>query len=171
MLKLQASSEDWAGARKTLSAKLKHGTLPRDIHKRRDAVLALSEAYEAIDDDQQGAHTAAVEANRLSPDLVPAAVLTAQGYIAQAKPRYAVRVLKTAWQAQPHPDLAAAFAQIVPDETPMQRIKRFQALVKLHPDHRETRLLLAELYITAEDFQPQDVRLEPWLKTPQTYDP
>ena len=152
LLKLQASSEDWAGARKTLSAKLKHGTLPRDIHKRRDAVLALSEAYEAIDDDQQGAHTAAVEANRLSPDLVPAAVLTAQGYIAQAKPRYAVRVLKTAWQAQPHPDLAAAFAQIVPDETPMQRIKRFQALVKLHPDHRETRLLLAELYITAEDF-------------------
>ena len=76
LLKLQASSEDWAGARKTLSAKLKHGTLPRDIHKRRDAVLALSEAYEAIDDDQQGAHTAAVEANRLSPDLVPAAAVS-----------------------------------------------------------------------------------------------
>jgi HemY protein len=79
-------------------------------------------------------------------------VLTAQGYIVQAKPRYAVRVLKTAWQAQPHPDLAAAFAQIVPDETPVQRIKRFQALIKLHPNHRETRLLLAELYITTEDF-------------------
>ena len=151
LLKLQANSADWAGARKTLSAKLKHGNLPRGIHKRRDAVLALSQAYEATEDDPT-AHAAAIEANRLSPDLVPAAVLTAQGYIAQAKPRYAVRVLKTAWQAQPHPDLAAAFAQIVPDETPVQRIKRFQTLIKLHPDHRESRLLLAELYITAEDF-------------------
>ena len=151
LLKLQANSEDWSGARKTLGAKLKHGNLPRDIHRRRDAVLALSEAYEATD-DAQAAHAAAIEANRLSPDLVPAAVLTAQGYITQSKPRYAVRVLKTAWQVQPHPDLAAAFAQIVPDETPIQRIKRFQILIKLHPDHRETCLLLAELYISAEDF-------------------
>ena len=32
---------------------------------RRDAVLALYEAYDALDDDLQGAHTAEVEANRL----------------------------------------------------------------------------------------------------------
>ena len=46
LLKLQAGEEDWSGARKTLDAKLKHGTLPRDVHRRRDAVLALSEARE-----------------------------------------------------------------------------------------------------------------------------
>ncbi|MDG2405784.1 MAG: heme biosynthesis HemY N-terminal domain-containing protein [Paracoccaceae bacterium] len=153
LLKLQAIDEDWSGARKTLLAKLKYGNLPRDVHRRRDAVLALSEAYEALQQDRpDAAHIAAVEANRLSPDLVPAAVLTAHGYIAQTKARSAVRVLKKAYEAQPHPDLAAAFAQIVPDETPVQRIKRFQSLVKPHPDHRETRLLLAELQITAEDF-------------------
>jgi len=43
LLQLQAGSEDWTGARKTLDAKLKYGSLPRDVHKRRDAVLALSE--------------------------------------------------------------------------------------------------------------------------------
>ena len=153
LLKLQASDQDWSGARKTLAAKLKHGNLPRDVHRRRDAVLALSEAYEALQQDRpDAAHIAAVEANRLSPDLVPAAVLTARGHIAQAKTRSAVRVLKKAYEAQPHPDLAATFAEIVPDETPAQRIKRFQGLIKAHPDHRETGLLLAELQITAENF-------------------
>jgi HemY protein len=44
LLNLQAKTEDWSGARKTLSAKLKSGSLPRDVHRRRDAVLALSEA-------------------------------------------------------------------------------------------------------------------------------
>ena len=44
LLRLQAEKGDWSAARSTLSAKLKHGSIPRDVHKRRDAVLALSEA-------------------------------------------------------------------------------------------------------------------------------
>ncbi len=50
LLKLQAGAEDWSGARKTLGAKLKSGALPRDVHKRRDAVLALSEAKDILDE-------------------------------------------------------------------------------------------------------------------------
>jgi HemY protein len=42
LLRLQAGHEDWTGARETLGAKLKHGTLPRDVHKRRDAVRAAA---------------------------------------------------------------------------------------------------------------------------------
>jgi len=53
---------------------------------------------------------------------------------------------------QPHPDLAAAFAAIAPNETPAARLKRFQTLTAVRKDHRETKLLLAELHITAEDF-------------------
>ena len=41
LLHLQTKAQDWAGARSTLTAKLKSGTLPRDVYKRRDAVLAL----------------------------------------------------------------------------------------------------------------------------------
>ena len=67
---------------KTLNAKLKHGSLPRDVHKRRDAVLALSEARKVFDADQAiEAREAAIEANRLSPDLIPAAVMAAHSYI------------------------------------------------------------------------------------------
>lgn len=153
LLRLQAAKEDWRGARQTLNAKLRNGQLPRDVHKRRDAVLALSEAKEVIaEGNSVEAREAAIEANRLSPDLVPAAVMAAHGYLDQGKPRYATRVLKKAWEAQPHPDLAAAFAAIEPDETPPQRIKRFSALTRQHPDHPETRMLLSELHIANEDF-------------------
>lgn len=153
LLELQAKAEDWAGARDTLKLKLKHGSMPRDVFKRRDAVLALSEARDVIDDDKGiEAREAAIEANRQSPDLIPAAVLAARGYVEQGKKRYAARVVKKAWGVQPHPDLAAAFAAIEPDETPEQRIKRFHQLIKIHPDNRETKLLEAELFIAAEDF-------------------
>lgn len=153
LLRLQAESGDWVGARHTLGAKLKHGTLPRDVYRRRDAVLALSEAKDVVDEEKPiEAREAAIEANRLSPDLIPAASMAARSYIDRGKPRYAARVLKKAWEAQPHPDLAAAFAEIAPTETPEDRVKRFGALTKLRPDHPETRMLSAELHLAAEDF-------------------
>lgn len=95
LLKLQAEKADWAGARKTLNAKLKHGSLPRDVHRRRDAVLALSEARDIADAASSiEKREAAIEANRLSPELIPAAVMAARSYIEQGKPKYALRVLK-----------------------------------------------------------------------------
>ena len=153
LLRLQAESHDWAGARATLGAKLKTGTLPRDVHRRRDAVLALSQAADLIADESSiEKREAVIEANKLSPDLIPAAAMAARSYIAQGNARNAARVLTKAWSVQPHPDLAAAFAEIVPDESPHARLKRFEALTKLRPEHPETKMLLAELLIAAEDF-------------------
>ena len=153
LLKLQAANADWKGARGTLKAKLRHGALPRDVHKRRDAVLALSEAKTVLAADSSiEMREAAIEANRLSPDLIPAAVFAARAYAEQDKPKYATRVLKKAWEASPHPDLAAAFAALEPDETAEDRLKRFKVLTRIHPEHRETRLLQAELLIAAEDY-------------------
>ena len=153
LLSLQAGAHDWSGARRTLGAKLKHGALPRDVHKRRDAVLALGEAQDIVDEGKSiEAREKAIEANRLSPDLIPAAVLASDGLVAQGKHRNATRILKKAWSVQPHPDLAAAFARIQPDEESAARIKRFAVLTGQNVDHPETRMLKAELQIAAEDF-------------------
>lgn len=153
LLQLQAEKHDWSGARKTLQAKLKHGALPRDVYKRRDAVLALSAATDIDDAEASGkAAETAIEANRASPDLVPAAAMAARAYIAQGRKRNAMKVLKKAWEAHPHPDLAAAFAEIEPEETPDQRVQRFVQLTRIQPDHRETKLLKAELNLAAEHF-------------------
>lgn len=153
LLKLQSEKADWKGARVTLGAKLKAGALPKDVYRRRDAVLALQEARGVMDETATvEAREAAIEANRKSPDLIPAAVMAGRALIEAGDKKSATRVLKKAWEMTPHPEIAAAFAEIEPDEDPHARLKRFRALTTLHPDSDETRLLLAELNITAEEF-------------------
>ncbi len=153
LLRLQVEDDDWTGARKTLAAKLRNGALPRDVHKRRDSVLSYAAARDAlVAGEDAEAEDMAVEANRLAPTLVPAAALAAELYIKAGKPKQAVKVITKAWETAPHPDLAAAFAAIEPDETPQARLTRFAALQKLHPEHSETRMLMAELHLAAEDF-------------------
>ena len=50
LLQLQSKASDWSGARQTLNAKLKSGTMPRDVYRRRDAVLALGKARDIVDE-------------------------------------------------------------------------------------------------------------------------
>ncbi|MGE4609979.1 MAG: heme biosynthesis HemY N-terminal domain-containing protein [Paracoccaceae bacterium] len=150
---LQSETADWSGARTTLSAKLRAKALPRDVAKRRDAVLSLADAMVAYDaGNKEMASEAALQANKLAPTLVPAAVLAARILIEDDKKRAAAKILKAAWQSMPHPDLTTAFAALEPDEKPDARRKRFEQLASLHPVHRETKMLLAELALNEEDF-------------------
>ena len=153
LLSLQTREHDWKGARAVLKDKRRQGALPQDVHMRRDAVLALQEAREVLAHGNSiSAREAAISANRASPDLVPAAVLAARSYIARRDTRNATRVLQKTWSVQPHPSLAAAYAEIVPDESPAQRLRRFEELIRQAPTHEESRLLQAELMLAAEDF-------------------
>ncbi len=153
LIGLQSRNEDWSGARGTLAAALKAGNLPRDVHKRRDAVLALAHARDAMADGKVAEATRdAIEANRLAPGLVPAAVMAARLDVEAGKKRQAVKVVRKAWDQAPHPDLAAAFAAIEPDETPPLRIRRFRPLLGKHPGHPEVQMLEAELHIANDDF-------------------
>lgn len=153
LMRLQSDRADWAGARATLAQQLRSQALPRDVHSRRDAVLALAEAEALLaSGDVQGGTALVAQANRLSPELVPAAARLARLKAEAGERRAAEKVVRRAWAAAPHPDLAAAFAAIVPDETPQARIKRFRVLTAQHADHPETRMLEAELALAAEDF-------------------
>lgn len=153
LLRLQTETGDWKGARGVLRAKMHQGEIPRDMHRRRDAVLALQEAKGILAEGASiEAREAAIAAAKSSPDLIPAVVMAARAHIDKGNPRTAERLLRKAWQAQPHPDLASAYAAIAPDEAPDARLKRFGKLLSVRPDHEETRLLKAELNIAVEDF-------------------
>lgn len=153
LLQLQTAEGDWKGARGVLKDKRKQGDLPQDVVIRRDAVLALQEASEVLAQGSSiSAREAAISANRASPDLIPAAVLAARSYIAQKDSRNASRVLHKTWSVRPHPAIAATYAEIVPDETPAARLRRFDNLIRQNPDHEESRLLQSELLLAAEDF-------------------
>ncbi len=150
---LQSKAQDWSGARETLNASMHARLLPRDVGTRRDAVLSLADARAALaaGNDARG-NEAALQANRLAPTLVPAAALAARVHAGNGAKRKATRILTSAWAVTPHPDLAAAFAAIDPDESPAARRKRFATLIAANPGHVESRLLEVELALAAEDF-------------------
>ncbi|MCH1456559.1 MAG: heme biosynthesis protein HemY [Planktomarina temperata] len=169
LLKLQAGQEDWRGVRRTLTAKLKHGTLPKDVHKRRDAVFALSQSRDLRAEGKlEEAQIYAVEANRLAPGLVPAALLSAEGHREQKNVKQASRILRAAWQLAPHPDLAAGFAALAPDEASVARLKRFGQFTKGTESHPETKMLMAELYVAMADFDAARRALGDLAKTDPT---
>lgn len=150
---LQSKQADWSGARETLNATMHARLLPRDIGTRRDAVLSLADARAALaEGNTQRGNEAALQANRLAPTLVPAAALAARVQASTGAKRKAAKTLTAAWGVNPHPDLAASFAAIEPDETPDARRKRFATLIAANPGHPESRLLQAELALAAEDF-------------------
>ena len=169
LLKLQAGQEDWRGVRTTLTAKLKHGSLPKDVHKRRDAVFALSQSRDLRAEGKlEEAQIYAVEANRLAPGLVPAALLSAEGHREQKNVKQASRILRAAWQLAPHPDLAAGFAALAPDEASVARLKRFGQFTKGTESHPETKMLMAELYVAMADFDAARQALGDLAKTDPT---
>lgn len=152
LLMLQNKAGDWSGARRTLLETTRSGRLPKPVFKRRDAVLTLqqAEAEEAAGNTAL-AQDLAIEANRESPELVPAAVMAARALVARGKGQAAAKLIKRAWKAQPHPELAQAYAAIAPDEAPSARLKRFEPLLALTPGP-EAQMTRAELLIAAEDF-------------------
>lgn len=152
LLALQSEAGDWSGARKTLTEATRSGRLPKPVYKRRDAVLTLMQAEaEAEKGNLALSQDLAIEANRESPELVPAAVMAAKAHAARGKTGPAGKVVRRAWKATPHPELAQAFAAIAPDETAVQRVKRFEPLLAEAPGP-EAQMTRAELLIAAEDF-------------------
>lgn len=153
LFELQTQKADWSGARETLNASMHARLLPRDVGSRRDAILSLADARAAMAEGNEArGNDAALQANKLAPTLVPAAALAAQVHTAKGAKRKATRTLTTAWAANPHPDLALAFAGIEPNETPDARRTRFHSLTASNPNHTESRQLTAELALAAEDF-------------------
>ncbi|MBL4558350.1 MAG: tetratricopeptide repeat protein [Rhodobacteraceae bacterium] len=154
LLGLQARAGDWEGARRTLATQARTRGLPRDVHNRRDATLAIAAAQDAARADKldQATATKVLAANRKSPDLVPGAVLAARAKTEQGARKAADRIIKRAWESGAHPELAAAFAAIVPNESPAERRRRFEPLIARFPDDPEARMLAAELALADEDF-------------------
>ena len=60
---MQVEADDWSSARKTLAAKLKSGSLPRDVHTRRDAVLSYAAARDALAEGEDAEAETMAKAN------------------------------------------------------------------------------------------------------------
>ena len=93
-----------------------------------------------------------MEAIKLAPTLVPAAVLASKFESEAHQVRRSMRIVETAWLAQPHPDLADAYAHVKLGDSARQRLVRVETLAAKAPGHIEGALAIARAAIDASEF-------------------
>jgi HemY protein len=163
---LQSQRFDWAAARRTLTEQAKAGHLPAPEAHRRESALALAQSEEAAGaGEQERARALAVEAAKLDPTNIAAVTAAARYLIDAGAKRAATKTVTDAWRVRPHPQLAAAFAAIEPDEAPAARRRRFEQLFTMHPSHPETRFLRAELALANRDWTGAHAAIEELRET------
>ena len=102
-----------------------------------------------------------LEACKLAPGLVPAAVKAADVLDETKDYRKASKLVEAAWRINPHPDLADAYAVIKGGDAALDRLKRVRSLSGLMPDALESKLALARAALDAREWPEARAVLEP----------
>ncbi len=149
----RCAAGDWPGALERLDRNMKSGLVDRDSYQRWRAVLLTARAIESdAADDHDNAKTLALEAVKLAPTLVPAAALAGR-LLGEARDlRRAARMVEAAWKANPHPDLADAYAYLQPGASARERLARVEALAEKTPGNIEAALAVARAALDAQEF-------------------
>jgi HemY protein len=80
--------------------------------------------------------------------------------------RRSMRLVETAWLAQPHPDLADAYAHVKLGDSARQRLVRVETLAAKVPGHIEGALAIARAAIDASEFAKAREALAPFVAAP-----
>jgi HemY protein len=153
MLEHQASRADWEDALATVDANLKAHAIDAQTAQRQRAVLETAIALERQATDPVGALALARRAIKRRPDLIPAVALASRLFARRGEIRKASAVVERAWQYMPHPDLAAAYLDVRPGDSSVDRLERARRLFRLKQDSAEGRLALARAALAARDFK------------------
>ena len=151
LFEISEQAGDLGEAEAALAAVQRQKLLPRAEVARKHAVILLQRAVQAQQDGQPAqARKYAKQANKLAPDLVPAACLLASLLQANNQPRKVARLLERSWAIAPHADLAQAYLDLHRQEEPLRRYKHLATLVAADANHPEAHLALAQAALTAQ---------------------
>lgn len=161
VLEFRCAIGDWAGA----LALLEHNkrTLDKATYRRQRAVMLTARALAIEETDRDNAKVFAQEAAKLEPSFVPAAALAGRMLAEGGELRKATRILDKAWQANPHPHLAQAYADLRFGDAARDRLKRIEGLAKKSAGHIEGALALARATIDAQEYDKARAALAPHL--------
>jgi HemY protein len=157
---------DWAGALKILDNNQSAGLIDKATYRRQRGVLLTARALELEKVDRDLSRESVMEAIKLAPTLVPAAVLASKFESEAHQIRRSMRIVETAWLAQPHPDLADAYAHVKLGDSARQRLVRVQTLAAKAPGHIEGALAIARAAIDASEFTVAREALAPFIAAP-----
>jgi HemY protein len=152
VLEFRCVAGDWSGALHRLERNMTSGLVDKAGYRRHRAVLLTAQALAAEAGDRDRAKALALEAVRFAPTLVPAAALAGRLLAEAGEPRKAGRIIEAAWRANPHPDLADAYAHLRPGDSARERLRRIQTLAAKSPGHVEAALAVARAALDAQEF-------------------
>ncbi|MCK1642504.1 hypothetical protein IVA95_34390 [Bradyrhizobium sp. 157] len=156
----------WAGALKILDNNQSAGLIDKATYRRQRGVLLTARALELEKVNRDLARESVMEAVKLAPTLVPAAVLASKFESEAHQVRRSMRLIETAWLAQPHPDLADAYAHVKLGDSARQRLVRVETLAAKTPGHIEGALAIARAAIDASEFAKAREALAPFIAQP-----
>jgi HemY protein len=160
---MQCRGREWQAALETLVVARNNRHIDRRLFDRRRAVLLTAQAQDLEQTDAARAVDLALEAHKIAPDFVPAAVIAGRILAGQGNMSRATRVLARTWQYTPHPEIAVSYAYVRPGDSPHDRLNRIRSLIVMTPDDTEARIALATAAVDARDWVEAREALQPLL--------
>jgi HemY protein len=166
VLGFRCARGDWDGALSILDNNQSSGLIDKATYRRQRGVLLTARALELEKVDRDRARESAMEAVKFAPTLVPSAVLASKFESEAHQVRRSMRIVETAWLAQPHPDLADAYAHVKLGDSARQRLVRVETLAAKTPGHIEGALAIARAAVDASEFSRAREALAPFVERP-----
>jgi HemY protein len=162
-------ADHWSEAQQLMDGLVRHRLVSEaDVGRRRAILHYMTARQQRQRDDLPSAQKQVKRALKLDAGFVPASVLGSELALSLNQKRYARRILEAGWSILPHPEIARAYAQLVPGETPAQRLERFQRLARIRPGDQETLIMMGELAIAAHRHEAARQHLERAMETAPT---
>jgi HemY protein len=166
VLGFRCAGGDCNGALAILDNNLAAGLIDKAAYRRQRGVLLTARALELEKVDRDLSRDSVMEAIKLAPTLVPAAVLASKYQSEAHQVRRSMRIVEAAWLAQPHPDLADAYAHVRLGDSARQRLVRVETLAAKAPGHLESALAVSRAAIDAAEFARAREALAPFIDAP-----
>lgn len=151
-LERKTEAGDWDGALKLLDARKPARPAERDALARDRAVLLTARSMTILDTDPSGARNAGLEANRLRPDFVPAALAAARALFRLDDLRKGAKILETSWKRDAHPQIAELYVSARPGDSTHDRLARARRLQAIKQNNAESSLAVARAALAAGEY-------------------
>jgi HemY protein len=149
-VQMEARAQNWIQAEKILrqAIKLNDDNEPR-WQKDLSAVLVCLSDAARIKNDMDAALECAREAAKRHPGWSPAVIRLADLWQRKTYRRRAQKILMTAWESDPHPDLVAAWLHATGTERATDNTTTIEKLVSVNPDNAESAMAMAQAFTQA----------------------
>ncbi|MFM9973364.1 MAG: heme biosynthesis protein HemY, partial [Beijerinckiaceae bacterium] len=111
-LSFRCQTRDWLGAMALVEQAASRRLIDKDTARKQRAVLLTADALDRRSAEPDAALRSAQEAIKLDPTLVAAASFLGRRSAEKGDFGKASKILETAWNAMPHPDIAEAYLDV-----------------------------------------------------------